>query len=472
MTPDNENPSDENGRNQDEPRKHSGVFRRKARRKARQLGLNAENDEHAIQLLEERGIDILVDEVSLVDAGNEPTLANSAGGAGASNMTLNDAERLAEVHAIQRELVKRRRFRLFLLLLRLSFFVALPTYLVSNYYYSTATEMYETKAEFVIQKSENANGGLSGLLAGTGFATSADSIVVQGYLTSREAMLRLDRELGYRAHFQQSFIDDLQRLPLDSPIEDAYKYYMKYTTVGYDPTEGVIRMEVVATSPEASEAFTRALIRYAEERVDQLSERVRNDQMAGTIAVYEEAEEAMMAAQQRVLNLQQERGVLSAEAEAASQMSIINSLEISLEEKKQSLSIVLDNPEPNKIRVDALKREIDRLILRINELRQALTVTTEDRVSIATISGELRIAETGLSTRQALLQQALLQVETARIEANRQVRYLSLGVAPIAPDTPTYPRKLENSMLAFIIFLGTYIMLSLTISILREQVSV
>ena len=81
------------------------------------------------------------------------------------------------------------------------------------------------------------------------------------------------------------------------------------------------------------------------------------------------------------------------------------------------------------------------------------------------------VAQQDLQTRTLMLQQSLQQLETARIEANRQVRYLSMGVAPIAPDEATYPRSLENTILAFMIFGGIYLMMSLTASILREQVS-
>ncbi|NHX27556.1 capsule biosynthesis protein, partial [Escherichia coli] len=52
-----------------------------------------------------------------------------------------------------------------------------------------------------------------------------------------------------------------------------------------------------------------------------------------------------------------------------------------------------------------------------------------------------------------------------------QVRYLARGVSPGAPDEPTYPRAFENTVLAFLIFGGIYLMVSMTASILREQVS-
>ncbi len=461
------------------PPKRTRAYLRKARQKARRIGLEAVDDEHAARLLEELGIDVLNDDVSLINAGN-------AGGSApapqdgtdlidqvSANFMLNDAERLAEVHAIQRDLIRRRRVRLFLLMLRLLFFVALPTFLVGRYYYTEATDMYETESQFVIQKSEAAGASaLGGLFSGTGFANSADSITVQGYLTSREAMMRLDDELGYRAHFQQDFIDDLQRLPNDASLEDAYKLYEENVKVGYDLTEGVIHLEVIATTPEDSQAFSNALIRFAEERVDELSQRLREDQMKGAQAAYDTAEAEMFDAQAEVLRLQQSRGVLSADAEIAAQMGIINSLELQIEDKLLDLAEILDNTNPNEIRSDILQREIDRRVERVAFLRQKLTETTSSSVSLATISGELQIAETNMMTRQLMLQQSLQLLETARIDANRQVRYLSIGVTPIAPDVPTYPRKMESTILAFIIFMGIYIMLSLTVAILREQVSV
>jgi capsular polysaccharide transport system permease protein len=81
------------------------------------------------------------------------------------------------------------------------------------------------------------------------------------------------------------------------------------------------------------------------------------------------------------------------------------------------------------------------------------------------------VAQADLQTRQMLLAQALQSMETSRIEANRQVRYLSLSVSPIPPDEPAYPRAFENTMVTMLIMLGIYLMVSMTASILREQVS-
>ena len=461
---------------------------RRARRKARRLGLEPVDDHDAIRMLKERGIDHNADDSIMEMLPNDrptedddasvvqlPAEAMQTGVATQQDNApiLDQAARSAEIATIQKQLVRRRRRRLALLFCKLAFFVILPTFLVGNYYYNEASDMFETRSEFVIQKSESqAGGSLGGLFAGTGFATSQDSIAVQGFLTSREAMRQLDKQEAFITHFQNETIDDIQRLAPDASDQTAYKLYQKRVKVGFDPTEGIIRMEVIAASPEASQRFSEALISFAEERVDQLSARVRNDQMAGASAAYENAENAVDTAQRRVLELQQQRGVLSAEAEISAQMSIINSLELEREAKLLDLAEMKANARPNPTRISVLTAEIERMETRIEELRSGMTQNSDSSASLAKITGELAVAEADLANRQLMLQTALQQVINAQIEADRQVRYLSLGVAPVATDVATYPRKLENTILAFIIFSSIYILVSLTVSILREQVSV
>ncbi len=72
--------------------------------------------------------------------------------------------------------------------------------------------------------------------------------------------------------------------------------------IGYDPSEGIIRMEVIAPNPQKSAAFSRALISYAEQQVDQLTARARNDQMKDARKSYEDAEDKVFAAQIKVRN--------------------------------------------------------------------------------------------------------------------------------------------------------------------------
>ncbi len=452
---------------------------RMARRLAAKHGLAPTSDFDAVRLLRKNGIDpfqranmleLVVPEPKAEPA---PNPGVRVPGTEISTEVADPAARRArEILEMQRDIARRRRRRMAALVARLAVFVALPTLVAGWYFFAVATPMYATKSEFVIQQADGpAGGGLGGLLAGTGMATSQDSKIVQSYLGSREAMLRLDTDLGFRAHFSDPEIDPLQRLSPTATNEAAYKLYRRYVKIGFDPTEGNIRMEVSAATPELSAAFSRALIGYAEEQVDNLTQRLRANQMEDARQVFNDAEAKMVAAQEKVLALQEQLGVLDPASETSALMGQISNFETQLAEKRLQLQQLLDNPAPNQARVSGTRGDIARLESLIADLRSQLTESSAGSGSLASVSGQLRMAEVDLETRTMMMQESLQALEASRTEANRQVRYLSLGVNPVPPDEPTYPRAFENTLLAALVFAGIYLMISLTASILREQVS-
>jgi len=485
--------------------RHEGLTGRQlrlARRLAQKHNLPATSDFDAVRLLRKAGIDPL-QRTSLLelvggadavrpagDAIDEPgrALTTLPGSGGTANLpqTIRPVQlpstevraeqaHVAEVRRIQKDIARRRRRKSALLALRLGLFVGLPTLLAAIYYYVVATPIYAARTEFVIQQSSQmsgaSGGGMAGLLQGTTFANSQDSITVQGYLQSRDAMLRLDADEGFRAHFSAPNVDPIQRLDPDATQEDAYKTFGRNIHVSYDPTEGLVRMEVKATDPQKAVAFSKALIGYAEEQVDHLTQRLRADQMQGARESYEKSEADMLAAQRRVVELQEKYKVISSEVELQLITQQIGQLETQLSADRLSLQQMESNATPNRARMDPVKRRITALESEIRTLRDKLTEATGGEQSLAVVQSELLVAQADVQTRQLLLAQSLQAMEAARIEANRQVRYLSVSVSPVAPDEAAYPRAFENTLVAGLIFAGIYLMISMTVAILREQVS-
>jgi capsular polysaccharide transport system permease protein len=118
-----------------------------------------------------------------------------------------------------------------------------------------------------------------------------------------------------------------------------------------------------------------------------------------------------------------------------------------------------------------LKRRIQALEDEISSLRSKLTESTDGDQSIARVQSELLVAQTDIQTRTLLVQTALQSMETARAEANRQTKYLNLSVNPLAADAPAYPRAFENTAVTLLVLLGIYLMITMTIAILREQMT-
>jgi capsular polysaccharide transport system permease protein len=465
---------------------------RLARRMAQKYGLPATSDFDAVRLLRQAGLDpfrpnpvveiVAEDEDGAADAPPRPGNMMPVPAGARLPQTIKpvkmpaqgeEVNHAAEILKMQQDLARRRRRRSMLMMARLIFFVILPTFLAGFYYYRVATPLYATKTEFVIQQAmpQQSTGTSLGGLASTPMANMQDSITVQGYLQSRDAMLRLENDIGFRAVFSAPDIDPIQRLDPEASNEAAYKIYQRNVRVSYDPTEGIIRMEVIAPDPQTSVRFSQALIGYAEEQVDQLTQRLREDAMKGARESYAEAEAALLEARQRAVTLQETFKVLSSEVEVSLITSQIGQLEGQLTADRLSLAQMEANETPNLARMEPLKRRIATLEGEIALLRAKLVEEDSSGQSLARVQSQLAVAEADAETRQMMLAQSLQSMETARIEANRQARYISLSVAPVAPDEATYPRAFENTMVAMMIFAGIYLLLSMTAAILREQVT-
>ena len=477
--------------------RHEGLTGRQlrmARRVAQKHGLAPTSDFDAVRLLRAKGIDPFqrstMLELVMSDADRGDASGNNPAPAGTqkvqlpqtvelkkqtlpSTETVSPAERrAAEILKIQRDLTRRRRKKMLLLLTRLAAFVLLPTVLAGYYFYAVATPMYSTKSEFLILKAESSGGGAMGsLFSGTQFATNQDAIAVQSYLTSKDAMLRLDQDVGFKSHYAQDFIDPIQRLDDDASNEDAYSLYRRSIKIGYDPTEGVIKMEIMAADPIVAAQFSKALIGYAEERVDNLSLRKRSNAVTDAETGLQEAEQGRRAAQETLVRLQQEGAIVDPEARIAALRGQINQREIELQEKQLQLQALLDNSRPNRAKVEGTEADIRRIEGLLASLNGQMTNATTGEESLAEKAVQIKLAEADLASADLRLQSALERLEQARRDADSQARYLTTSVEPVPSEDPSYPRKFENTILAFLIFGGIYLMVSLTASILREQVS-
>ncbi|MEL7099922.1 MAG: capsule biosynthesis protein [Pseudomonadota bacterium] len=468
---------------------------RMARRVAQKHGLPATSDFDAVRLLRMQGVDPFqrgnMLELVVPEGGQEPPKpglpARTDEGPGrvqlpqtmkAETAKLPSTEvspaerRVREIAQIQKDIAKRRRKRGMMLMVRLAFFVFMPTILAGYYFYSIATPMYGTKSAFSIITNDGggAPGGLGGLIPSQ-FATSQDAIIVQDFLTSRDAMLRLDGDVGFKSHFSQPSIDPIQRLDPEPTNEQAYKVYRKNVKLGYDPTEGVLRMEVVAADPATSAQFSEKLISYAEERVNNLSQQKREDAIRDARDGLNRAEAERRAAQEALVRVQIEGATLDPEGVIASLRAQISEVESQVIQKEIELASLLNNNRPNQSRVAAARGEVQIFQAQLAKLNARMTDVSQGENSLAELAARIQLAQADLANRDLMLQSALQTLEAARAEANKQVRYLVVGVEPTAPDEATYPRAFENTILAFLIFAGIYLMISLTASILREQVT-
>ncbi len=462
---------------------------RVARRLAHKNGLAATSDYDAVRLLRKKGIDPF-QRTNLLDLAAPDQGKPTGDDAAQDNIKihlpqttrdsqknlpgpeLSPAERREyEIGQIQKDIARRRRRKLAGLFARLTVFVFIPTFIVGYYFYRVATPMYASDSVFSILQADGGGASFGGFLAGTQFATAQDSVSTQEFLESKDALERLERDVGFTEFFRQDWIDPIQRLPADATLEETYKLYKRMITIGYDPSDGVIRMEVAAPSPEIAVDLSRRLISYAEETINGLTELKREDQMRDALASFEAAQEARRQAQEDLIELQLQGAILDPQSVIASLRGRIDQFEFELQDKELQLAALLDNTRPNQAKVDGTRADIARLQAVLDELNAEMLDVSAGENSLARLSVRIQMAQADLAARDMMLQTAMQQMEATRTEANRKVRYLTVSVNPVASQEPSYPRKFENTILAFLLFAGIYLMISLTASVLREQVS-
>lgn len=457
---------------------------RLARRVAQKHDLKPTCDSDAVRQLRLRGIDpfqrinvldLVVPErggVAPDDAASLPRPGSDAGETLPSAQVASPMQRrVREVAEIQQDILRRRRRNALLMAARLAFFVALPGLVCGLYFYLVATPIYATHSAFLILKADGGGAAPASILGSSPLATAQDAVAVQDYLTSKDAFRRLDTDLGFTRHFSQDWIDPIQRLDPQASLEAAHKLYKRHVVIGFDPTEGIIRMRVSAADPETAALFASRLIQYAEQRVDSLSRRKRENQLRDAEATLAQAEAARIEAEERLVALQLDNAIVDPEAEILGLRTQITALETQLLEKRLELEALLDNPQPNAARVAGARSDIDRLNTTIAGLRAQMNAPDAAGRSLAEVAAQMQLARADLATRDLMLGEALAQLSATRREGASQVRYLTTSVEPLPPQDPAYPRKFENTVLSFLIFAGIYLRLSLTASILREQVS-
>ena len=118
-----------------------------------------------------------------------------------------------------------------------------------------------------------------------------------------------------------------------------------------------------------------------------------------------------------------------------------------------------------------MRADVERLKTAIATTENKMKLPLANGQTLAELMAQLNIARADVMTRDLLLQAALERMQVAETDASTQSRYLSLANNPVTAQDPSYPRVFENTLLAFLIFSGIYLMLSITSSVLREQMS-
>ncbi len=325
--------------------------------------------------------------------------------------------------------------------LALALVVVLPVLLGGLYFTVFAVDRYVSTSVVTVRRAgaeSPAAGGLA-LLLGAGNASSLeDARYLRDFVHSLALFKKLDASMHLREHFGRSGSDPFYRLWPQAGQEWAHDYWRSRVEVALDELSGLLTLRVQGFEPAFAQRVNAALLAESEAFVNNISQRIAQEQMGFARAELARAETKLEGARGDLLAFQgkhrmldpvtqaQASGALAAELRAQ-----VAKLEAEINTRRAYLNA--DSPE-----VVSLKGQAAALRLQVS--REARGATEPG--ALGALAQQYRKLEAQAGFAADGYKAALASLETARLDAARKVKSLVVIEPPTEPETAEYPRRI------------------------------
>jgi len=368
--------------------------------------------------------------------------------------------------------IQRARKRRFLL--RLTLFVGLPTLATFLYTFFWAAPRYVAEFEVTYQTYQpikSLSAGLVESVLGTSQNSTIDiGAIVYQYVRSEALMSKLNAELNLKQYYSNPKIDYFSRLGADASSEKQLAYYRRHIAVS-EGLGGYLTIDVTAFDPQYALAVAKAVDQACDAMVDNMTARVRQDEVRFAEAEVTRQEERIRRARKALTDFQNAHGDLDPQRMATQLGQIVSNLESQLATARAELADALSSMRADSPRVVQIKYMIAALEqqLRQQQSRLANTGGNTPYSQILDQYSALQLEQEFATKTYSAAEQGLA---LARADAARQQNYLVDFAPPSAPDKATQSFPLVYTTTAFIVALLAFGIGSLMVGAFRDQAGI
>jgi capsular polysaccharide transport system permease protein len=351
--------------------------------------------------------------------------------------------------------------------------VGLPTLIAGVYFFAIASDLYLSEAKFLVRGPSRApNNAISAMFSSSAVAmTSEDTHAVHQYLTSRDAVRRLERENDLRTLLGRPEGDFVSRFPgimyWRRDFESLYAAYLRFVSVEIDSTNGISTLRVKAYRPEDAQRIAQALLAFGEQLVNTLNERARHDSLSVFQREVAGIEERIAEIQSRLTAYRVKEKMIDPKTASSGPIELLAQINAQLANTKAQLAQVTKN-SPNSPQIPLFQTRIAALEKLIVEERAKVT---GDSNSIVTALSEYERLDVQRILAEKQLASAFASLEAARLEAQRQQLYLETISQPNFADYPLYPKRIISFATVVAVCLIAYGIVWLLVAGVREHAS-
>lgn len=350
--------------------------------------------------------------------------------------------------------------------------VLLASALAAFYWLVVASDRYVSEAHVIVQRTDLGGSGVSdltSLLTGSGSGGGrADQLLLRDYLTSTDLLRKLDARLQLRKHYADAGRDLLSRhWQMDDHFETFHQYMKGRISVEIDEFVGVLVVKAQAYEPGLAQALNRELVKEGELFLNELGRNLARDQVEFLEVQVAHMQERALQARAAVVAYQNNKGMASPEAEAKSLELIIAKLEASrteLQTQRNALQAYLVPDHPSVVMLNQQLAAITRQIAAENARLAAPKGSPLNR----TVE-EIQRLEMEATFAQDVYKTGLVALEKGRFEAARNIKKVSVLLAPTRPEAALEPRRFYNAFVSLLLALALGSIAYLSIAIVRDH---
>ena len=349
--------------------------------------------------------------------------------------------------------------------------IIVPMVLAAIYYGLIISDIYISESQFVIRQQEKNKmpSSLGMFLQSAGMTSAHEEVfAVREFMMSRDAMKLLDDNLQLRKIYSNPNIDFMHRFNVQgdaNSLEEFYEYYKDIVSVEIDTSSSICVVKIKAFTPQTAHSVNEALLFLGEGLINELNARSQHDLVRFYKQELDEAEVANKRAALALSAYRNQQMVFDPKQQSSMQLEQVGKLEAELIAVRGQLaqyhSFASSSPYIASLdkRRTELEKEIGHEMSRVAGKNNSMT---QKLIEYERLSLERDFMDKRLASAMASLQQA-------RAEAQRQLLYLEMIVAPNLPDKSLYPRRGRDLLLVFITCLALYGLVRLFIAGVKEH---
>lgn len=337
-----------------------------------------------------------------------------------------------------------------------------------------ASDRYISEAHVIIQKTEldtSQSLSLGGMLGGMGGMPDIggmEQLLLRDYLLSVDMLKILDAKLDLRRHYSDRSRDILSRMwDKDEPLEEFYDYYLSRVSIEYDSYAGVLVVQSQAFDAATAHAITSTLVDEGEAFMNQLAQRLAQEQVDFLNQEISQLKTDTFAARQELLDFQNRHNLASPQATAENVAGIINGLEAKLTDLQTQRAAMLGYLQPGSANINEINLQIGAVEQQLTREKARLTSNTGKTLN-RTLEEYQRLQMEAEFT-QDVYKTALVALEKGRFEASRTIKKMSVLQLPTLPEFPLEPRRIYNSIVTLLAILLLHGITQLLAAIIRDH---